>query len=375
MPLTAIEQELLNHVYRSFRDTGKWPLVWAVERDLNETLEAAGGLETVCEGIGAEFLSWGALDQRGSDIKVTLPGLELVPEAADDIAAFLKLCRQAADVAWAADTDQMRLTYSEFAAHNNLGEQQARRAFELSSYGGFWDSRSSAEITLNRFAMKLRNVRDLKDFFLRKQEYDDRGLKRAHSYSNALSGRARHSSWVVPSSDATKVFVVHGRNDAIRRDVFNLLRALGLNPIEWSEAVQLTGKASPYVGEILDHAFSTAQAIVVILTPDDEVRLSPSMLAPSDDASEREFRKQSRPNVLFEAGMAFGRQPDRTILVEIGAIKPFSDVGGRHTVRLSNDPERRHDLAERLRSAGCAVKMTGSDWLKIGDFQIDRDTH
>ena len=39
------------------------------------------------------------------------------------------------------------------------------------------------------------------------------------------------------------VMVVYGRDQALRDDVFGFLRALKLNPIEWSEAVRATGKA------------------------------------------------------------------------------------------------------------------------------------
>ena len=73
--------------------------------------------------------------------------------------------------------------------------------------------------------------------------------------------------------DPRKVFVVHGRNGSVRRSVFSFLRAIGLDPIEWSEAVKMTGKAAPYVGEILDMALASARAIVVVMTPDDEARL------------------------------------------------------------------------------------------------------
>ena len=47
------------------------------------------------------------------------------------------------------------------------------------------------------------------------------------------------------------VFVVHGRDEELRRSLFALLRALGLNPIEWRKAIQMTGRPSPHVGEIL----------------------------------------------------------------------------------------------------------------------------
>lgn len=76
-----------------------------------------------------------------------------------------------------------------------------------------------------------------------------------------------------PSTDKRKVFVIHGRNDRARQGLFTLLRSIGLDPIEWSEAIRLTGKGSPYIGDVLDAAFGAAQAIVVLQTPDDVAHL------------------------------------------------------------------------------------------------------
>lgn len=117
---------------------------------------------------------------------------------------------------------------------------------------------------------------------------------------------------------------------------------------------------------MLDRAFDAAQAIVVLLTPDDIAYLRTEYA--SDDDPELDPAAQARPNVLFEAGMAFGRNPERTVIVELGRLRPFSDIGGRHTVRMNNSPEKRLDLAERLRTAGCNVEITGRDWMKAGDL-------
>ena len=173
--------------------------------------------------------------------------------------------------------------------------------------------------------------------------------------------------------DTKKVFVVHGRDSRLRDDFFSFLRSLGLQPIEWSEALKLTGKATPYTGEAIESAFKNAQAVIVLLSPDDEVRLSPELWKDNEDENEREIRLQVRPNVLFEAGMAFGTHHDRTLLVEVGQLKAFSDVAGRNVVRLSNSAERRNEIAERLRTAGCDVSTSGNDWLKIGDFNVVRE--
>jgi Predicted nucleotide-binding protein containing TIR-like domain len=163
------------------------------------------------------------------------------------------------------------------------------------------------------------------------------------------------------------VFVVHGRNSSARSAMFAFLRAIGLAPIEWSEAISLTGEGTPYIGQVLDTAFAAAQAIVVLLTPDDIAYLRAEYSAGVDDP-EAEPLAQARPNVLFEAGMAMGRDSKRTVLVELGKLRPFSDVAGRHAIRMDGTAGRRKDLAQRLQNAGCAVNLTGEDWLTAGDF-------
>ena len=172
-----------------------------------------------------------------------------------------------------------------------------------------------------------------------------------------------------PATDAKEVFVVHGRNEEARDTLFEFLRAIGLHPLEWSEAVQATGKASPYIGEILKTVFSRAHAVIVLFTPDDKVKLRQSLWADNEPPNETELTGQPRPNVLFEAGMAMAGSEERTILVELGTLRGFSDIDGRHRILLNNSPERRRHLAERLENAGCPVRWDEADWKSTGDFE------
>lgn len=173
-----------------------------------------------------------------------------------------------------------------------------------------------------------------------------------------------------PKTNKSRVFVIHGRNEGIRRALFDFLRAIDLKPIEWSEAVALTGKPSPFVGEILDAAMLHAQAIVVLFTGDDQARLKDEFLSGTDPAYEKETTPQSRPNVIFEAGLALGKYPSRTILVQVGTLRPFSDIAGRHFIRLRNSSKSRQELAQRLILAGCEVDLSGTDWHDAGSFPI-----
>ncbi len=171
-----------------------------------------------------------------------------------------------------------------------------------------------------------------------------------------------------PGPDRRAVFVIHGRNEAARDAIFDFLRSLGLLPIEWSQAVLATGRPSPYVGDILNAAFRRAQAVLVLMTPDDEAQLRTPYRRPGDPQHETELTPQARPNVLFEAGMAMAWDENRTVLVELGRCRPFSDIGGRHVLRLDNSTERRQDLAQRLATAGLEVDTTGTDWHSRGSL-------
>jgi predicted nucleotide-binding protein len=166
------------------------------------------------------------------------------------------------------------------------------------------------------------------------------------------------------AANPKRVFVIHGRNERARKALFAFLRALSLEPLEWSHAVSLTRKASPYVGDVLDVAFQRAQAVIALFTGDDEARLRKEYAGSHGEP----LVPQARPNVLFEAGMAMGRDPRRTIFVELGEVRAFSDTGGRHVIRLDDSLKMRQQLAQRLKDARCDVDMVGTDWHDAGNF-------
>lgn len=167
-----------------------------------------------------------------------------------------------------------------------------------------------------------------------------------------------------------KVFVIHGRDGRLRHSMFTFLRSIGLDPLEWTRLIQMTGQGSPYIGTILDTAFREAAAVVVLLTPDDEAQLKREFWSQREDAKEKRLTGQARPNVLFEAGMALGRNPQSTVLVQVGEVRQFSDVAGRHLVHLSDDTGTRQELAIKLRTAGATVDLDGRDWMTAGDFSF-----
>jgi len=237
----------------------------------------------------------------------------------------------------------------------NTAAKAANPVFNIGAvYGGVGDIRNSP-ITVNP-EVKLNSIID--------------------EHEKQVADRASHVVITKTPSEPQKVksakcvFVVHGRNMALRDSMFAFLRAVGLQPLEWSQAVKATGEASPYIGHVLDTAFSMAQAVVVLMTPDDEAYLRKEFHTEHDEKYEKQPTPQARPNVLFEAGMAMGRDARRTVLVQISQLRPFSDISGRHVLRLNNTCQTRQELTERLKTAGCDVNLNGTDWHTVGSFEL-----
>jgi predicted nucleotide-binding protein len=172
--------------------------------------------------------------------------------------------------------------------------------------------------------------------------------------------------------DPRKVVVVHGRDKKVRDALYQFLRSIGLDPIEWGQAMKATGKAQPSIPETVDAAFREGAAVVVLLTPDDIVVLAPRLRRPKEPKQETTRMGQGRPNVFFEAGLAFGIYPDATVLVSVGDVKPFSDVSGLHITRLDGGTAKRLEFIEKLKLTGAKVDIDGKmGWMTEGNFEIE----
>ena len=197
-------------------------------------------------------------------------------------------------------------------------------------------------------------------------------LAPSHTQRQVTATPARRAR---PTRD-DEVFVVHGRDEAIRESMFTFLRALGLKPMEWGELMKATEKATPSIPEVVEQALDRASAVVVIMTPDDEVALVPRLHGEGEEDDETQVRRQARPNVYYEAGMAVARHPMKTIFVTVGKVKRFSDISGFHVTRLNDTAPKRMELVSKLGTArGKPIDTQGrTDYLKAGTFEITEKT-
>ena len=141
-----------------------------------------------------------------------------------------------------------------------------------------------------------------------------------------------------------RIFVVHGRNLAAKKAMYEFLRALGLKPLEWEQALAATYKAAPTTIEVVRAGIASSQCVIVLFTGDDLAKLNPRY-------GDEPLQCQARPNVIFEAGIAMALTgQERTILVQVGPLRSFSDIDGINFVALDNSPAKRKALAARKRA-------------------------
>jgi predicted nucleotide-binding protein len=323
-----------------------------------------------------------------ADEKVSLTGLGLLfagtaPKAAQMMAKLAEICSQRWLDSPKEATISTEILISEYGfSEDDAGQAKALIEMMPGISGGGYTKDDKWVINLWRGAPDYRKVKDVSDL---KNILEDKaqellqmhqraiGAAPIFSQSELLSSRLFHAPAMEETAsepetgNPSTVFVVHGRDLEARDAMWEFLLELGLHPLEWAELVASTGQGSPFIAEVLDKAFSEAQAIVVLMTPDDVVQLHPHLVKPGEQAFESKRSGQPRPNVLFEAGMAFGFNPRRTILVKVGNLRPVSDLQGRHVVEIGTEGTLK-GLALRLQSAGCPVDMSREPWLNVERF-------
>lgn len=181
-----------------------------------------------------------------------------------------------------------------------------------------------------------------------------------------LKGERRSS--MTSNGNSKKIWVVHGQHDKAVKAVFNWLRRVGLEPLEWNQTERLTESGSPGTLDVIEKGFEHAQAFLILFTDDEKVELRPELVK---DGEGNQAGFQPRPNVLFEGGMAYAIDRKRTVFVEIGDIRRFSDLAGINAVRLGTKPivQMLNKLIGRLENAGCSVNKDGDHWMDLDDFE------
>ena len=399
-PVPEPVHALLQRVWDFYKANNRWPST----RQLDDALHREHRLDLPT--LTAELppgLLWPDLshfrpgwepDQQ--EVRLTIRGLSLASGTEDElrelVAVIGEVARLASEYEPQSADEYLAVSSGELAASLGLSPDSVglKAVFDLVVAGlpGLWRgggiNPDGWSFTVNergaRRYLGVSSVADLLERIDQINQAQQAELAQLNRLFPAQLGTAEHSSTVdeeptkspaaLPVDDLVgdpdKVFVVHGRNQEATAALKEFLTSLGLHIVDFEfDAIAATGSGAPYTGDILTAAFHLARAVIVFLTPDEKVQLRPVHAA---SPSELREEYQARPNVYFEAGMAFLSHPQRTVIVELGNTRPFSDIIGRHTIRLDDSWETREKLISRLRVAGCEVEPKDDRWRSAGEF-------
>ncbi len=146
---------------------------------------------------------------------------------------------------------------------------------------------------------------------------------------------------------AQKVFVIYGQDEDAHNTLNLFIRSLELKELTFDEIANSLG-TNPFIADIVVAGVQQADAVIALFTPDEQAALFSSDGKYADNDSQG-ARWQARPNVIFEAGLAYS-QPEKTILVTLGTdVSLFSDVSGIHFINFDKDETQNKKSKYRLR--------------------------
>jgi predicted nucleotide-binding protein len=165
---------------------------------------------------------------------------------------------------------------------------------------------------------------------------------------------------LMPFNQKRTVFLVHGRNPVWKNVSLLLKTCWDINAINFDDVRKSMGTGAPTTLEVLKYAFEKplAQAVLVLLTPDEKSTLRKKLRKPG---GEKAVRFTCRPNVYFELGMAlstFGQK--NTIVAKVGEADIPSDIP-LHVINLDDSYQARNLLKQTLDGIGVVINERGED--------------
>ena len=146
------------------------------------------------------------------------------------------------------------------------------------------------------------------------------------------------------STYTNKIFIVHGRDEHLRTQVENVLRALGLEPIILQEQANNGKTIIEKIEECTDVGFG-----IVLYTPCDEGRLK------SEDG---ELKPRARQNVVLEHGYLMAKLGRERVCCLVSKNVEFpSDIQGIGYIPAKDVDQWKYKLAQELKAAGFDIDM------------------
>jgi predicted nucleotide-binding protein len=151
------------------------------------------------------------------------------------------------------------------------------------------------------------------------------------------------------------VFVVHGRDHAIRNEVQRVLHSLSIPSI----VLDKEGDAGQTVVEKFVREAARCEYALVICSPDDEGRLRPKT---KKTGAPDGWRPRARQNVVLELGYFLAQLGRKNVfMLHTGDLELPSDLAG--VIYQPGSTNWQHKLVRELRDAGFVIHQSAADRL------------
>ena len=146
-----------------------------------------------------------------------------------------------------------------------------------------------------------------------------------------------------PFGRTAPIFLVHGRDDAVRHEVVRVVERLTERSVVVLHEQANSGRT---ILEKFEHHATSAVYAVVLLTGDDEGRV----------LGDPEYRKRGRQNVILELGFFFGKLGRKRVSVRLSTeVERPSDIEGLVYIVIDAAGGWKQQLARELAAAGIDV--------------------
>ncbi len=220
-------------------------------------------------------------------------------------------------------------------------------------------------VTRERDAGEQAEAHESVDLVLLWEQLSDGPSAAASAICRELSKRDQRLATIAPQEvemyDQRTVFVIYGHDHDSLDGLTKFLEDLDLLVLSFDDArndvvarFESESAGRPVTTyDVVEAATTRSSAVLCLLTGDERSHLA---------ADPNVGFLRPRPNVIFEAGLAFARKPTRTLLVKVGLVDDWSDLDGVQYAVFSDDEKDKERLVGWLQGLGLPVNERKRDW-------------
>lgn len=177
----------------------------------------------------------------------------------------------------------------------------------------------------------------------------ERGFEDIKNISNRIFGECRSQLSNTPNTskapmDKSKVFIVHGHDDAAKSEAARFVESLGFKAI------------------ILHEQASLGDTIIEKIEKNSNVGFGIVLYTPCDLGASKEEKDQLKPrarqNVVFEHGYLIGKIGRENVCALVkGDIETPTDISGVVYIKMEGEKEWKYKVADEMKARGYDVDL------------------